>query len=215
MNHAHEAGQPLLELRSLQSGQIGPVDLHINAGEVVSLSGASGSGKTRLLRAICDLDLNRGQVLLEGRPRESMPSAHWRRLVGYLPAESAWWADTVGPHMVRPDPELMHQLGFSSDVLGWDIERLSSGERQRLALLRLLGNEPRVLLLDEPTANLDPDNVLCIEALIRQYLHRHQAAALWVGHDRQQIERLGGRHVQMCQGRLSADARTEAAGSWS
>jgi ABC-type multidrug transport system ATPase subunit len=89
----------------------------------------------------------------------------WRRRVGLLPAESGWWADRVGAHFITtndarnpattPTP-ILARLGFEPDVLDWDVQRLSSGERQRLGLARLLLNRPEVLLLDEATANLDP-----------------------------------------------------------
>ncbi|MDX1335484.1 MAG: ATP-binding cassette domain-containing protein, partial [Gammaproteobacteria bacterium] len=71
------------------------------------------------------------------------------------------------------------------------VSRLSSGERQRLALLRMLENSPRVLLLDEPTANLDRENTLLVENMIARYVQDHEAAAVWVSHDAEQQERLG------------------------
>jgi len=97
------------------------------------------------------------------------------------------------------------KLGFDEDVLGWRIERLSTGERQRLALFRLLWNEPQVLLLDEPTAALDRTNVRGVEKLIREYQDSTGAAVLWVSHDLEQIERATERHLQFFEGRLEAE----------
>ena len=62
------------------------------------MKGPSGAGKTLLLRAIADLDPNQGLVSLEGRDRSTIPGPEWRRLVGYVPAEPGWWAETVGEH---------------------------------------------------------------------------------------------------------------------
>jgi ABC-type iron transport system FetAB ATPase subunit len=87
-------------------------------------------------------------------------------------------------------------LGLPAEALGWQISRLSTGERQRLALLRLLAMGPSALLLDEPTANLDADNGLRVERLIRAYADEHQAPVLWVSHDAAQRQRIADR--QLC-----------------
>lgn len=158
--------------------------------EPVCLSGASGSGKTRLLRAIADLDLNTGKVALDGVLRESIDPQSWRRQVAYLPAESRWWAPTVGEHFREPAAVPFDRLGFDNIVAGWSVERLSSGERQRLAVLRLLENRPRVLLLDEPTANLDAQSIERVEVLISDYIAEAKAACLWVTHAADQIRRI-------------------------
>jgi putative ABC transport system ATP-binding protein len=85
------------------------------------------------------------------------------------------------------------------------VARLSSGERQRFALLRLLANRPRVLLLDEPTANLDPDNVIRVEKLVATYMAAEGAGVLWVSHDPLQTTRVARRTLWMEAGRLSRE----------
>lgn len=85
---------------------------------------------------------------------------------------------------------LLARLGFAPDVLDWEVPRLSTGERQRLALARLLHNGPEVLLLDEATANLDPSNRTQAEQVIDDYRRKRQAAVLWVSHDPEQRHRL-------------------------
>jgi ABC-type iron transport system FetAB ATPase subunit len=165
--------------------------------ELVCLSGPSGAGKTLLLRAVADLDLNEGQVSLEGVSRERRTATAWRRQVGYLPAESRWWGSTVGEHFARVDSEHLSRLGFDAAVCDWQVERLSSGERQRLALARLLANQPRVLLLDEPTANLDPSNIRAVEQLVKAYLAQQRAACLWVTHAQAQIDRIADRALYL------------------
>lgn len=198
---------PLFRVQALSFADFGPIDLQVQAGECVGLSGPSGSGKTRLLRALADLDPHGGSMWLEARSAASMKPAIWRRQVALLPAESAWWHDEVGPHFTAPpgdDP--LAELGFDTDVMGWHIDRLSSGEKQRLALLRMLVLAPRMLLLDEPTANLDQANIDKAEALIARYLDRSGAGALWVGHDPAQLQRVSTRLYRLAQGRLMEEA---------
>ncbi len=196
---------PLLQARNLRTTFIRDLALRLFAGEILGLHGDSGSGKTLLLRALADLDPNQGEVKLEGSPRESFSGPRWRRQVGLLPAESHWWEDQVGPHAEHWPMEVLAALGFSPQVLDWQTGRLSSGEKQRLALARLLANRPRVLLLDEPTANLDQGNTAAVEAIVRQYLKETGAAALWVSHDPAQLARLARRRAMMKEGRLTME----------
>ena len=86
--------------------------------------------------------------------------------------------------------EPLQQLGFEPDVLNWEVSRLSTGEKQRLAIVRLLQNTPRALLLDEPTASLDAENIERTETLLVDYCRQQQAPLLWVSHDTQQLERV-------------------------
>ena len=76
--------------------------------------------------------------------------------------------------------------------------RVVTGEQQRLSLARAMSCRPDVMLLDEPTANLDPDNVRRVEALVTDYLITHGAAALWVSHDPGQAHRVASRALISC-----------------
>ena len=187
----------MLTLEGIQVRHVGPVNLSVQAGECLGLSGPSGSGKTLLLRAISDLEAHDGQCLLNGSAANEMPASEWRKQVGYLAAESAWWHDTVAPHFPNNTPANLGDLGFKPEVMQWSVARLSTGERQRLALLRLLAGEPKALLLDEPTANLDTDNTHAMEALLAQYRNDHKAAVLWVAHDPAQLSRVAQRSAQL------------------
>jgi len=187
----------LFEARHLSRADLSELSFSLSESELVCLSGPSGAGKTLMLRSLADLDVNQGLVYLQGVQREQMPPTEWRRQVGYLPAESRWWSETVGEHFPRVQTDILSQLGFQGEVLGWQAERLSSGERQRLALARLLSNQPRILLLDEPTANLDPVNIQRVERLVTEYLRRHRAACLWVTHAADQVERIASRALTL------------------
>ncbi len=199
-----------LRLDGLSTTLLREVDLTLAAGERIFLSGASGSGKSLLLRAVADLDPHRGEVWLDDLPRSRLTPPEWRRRVGLLPAESHWWAETVGEHWRAPAAgspieALLVALGFDVDVSGWAITRLSTGERQRLALARLLQNQPQALLLDEATANLDSVNRERVETVLEDYRAAHATAMLWVSHDPEQRVRLGGRRLVIRENRLEPE----------
>ena len=71
--------------------------------------------------------------------------------------------------------------------MAWSVSRLSSGEKQRLAVLRALAHGPQALLLDEPTANLDADSTARVERFLTQAIRAHGWPVLWVAHDLAQI----------------------------
>lgn len=192
----------MLSVEDLRTPLIGPVSFTLMAGECIAISGPSGAGKSLLLRAIADLDENNGTLLLDRSSRETLPAPEWRRRVAYVPAESGWWADTVEAHFLSaPDPtELLASVGLS-DALDWEISRLSTGERQRLALVRALQLKPDVLLLDEPTSALDPPSVQRVEQLLLARLDAG-CAILLVTHDAVQPRRMGAKLRHMEEGRL-------------
>jgi ABC-type sulfate/molybdate transport systems ATPase subunit len=177
--------------------------LDVASGVCVAMMGPSGAGKTRLLRAIADLDPNRGEVSVDGVDRSSVSAPAWRRRVGYVPAESGWWADRVGAHFTEPGraEALLTEMLLPVDVLAWPIARLSSGERQRLALARALLQAPQALLLDEPTAALDEEARGVVEGILRRRL-QDGVSILMVTHDRAQAGRLAARIVQVEAGRV-------------
>jgi ABC-type iron transport system FetAB ATPase subunit len=189
--------------RQVSNAHLKEIDLEISPRECVGITGPSGSGKSLLLRALADMDAFEGHLSLDGNPADSMPAPQWRRQVALLPATSAWWHDTVAPHFEDFETPAYESLGFPPEVVSWEIRRLSSGERQRLALLRVMALRPKVLLLDEPTANLDKANTRRAEALICDYGKRQVAAILWVSHDVDQLQRLCTRTYEMNTGRIT------------
>jgi ABC-type iron transport system FetAB ATPase subunit len=186
-----------LQIKELARSMLGPVNLSVDEGECLCITGPSGGGKSLLLRAIADLDPHDGEVLLDGIPAQDIEPEKWRRQVALLPPESSWWLPQAGDHFHNGMPVSLEQLALSEGILQQPVSRLSSGERQRLALLRLLTNQPRVLLLDEPTANLDTTNTRRVEDVIDAYRDRYQAAVIWVSHDNAQVQRVANRHVEL------------------
>lgn len=184
-----------LRLESLQLLDSAPFGLQVGEGECVAVSGPSGSGKTLLLRAIADLDPHSGRLWLGDQDHLSVLAPLWRRRVGLLPAESRWWSDRARHDVGEVVPGELERLGLGPDVLDRPLTQLSSGERQRLGLLRLLANRPEVLLLDEPTAHLDRIGTSSVEALLREYREQSGAAVLWVSHDTDQARRVASRCI--------------------
>lgn len=191
-----------LTVTALAARNIAARELTVDDGHCATLSGASGSGKTLLLRALADLDPSSGEVRLDGRLRETFDAPDWRRRVAYLSAESHWWHTRVREHVTQWSTSVLAALGFEPDVLDWDVQRLSSGERQRLALARALAQGPTVLLLDEPTANLDTENTGRAEQLIAAWRAESDGCAIWVGHDPEQRLRVGDRHYRIDAGEV-------------
>ena len=192
----------MLAVHGLRAPGVALDRFELPAGACVAVRGPSGAGKTLLLRALADLDPNRGEVTLDGAARNAMPAPRWRRLVTYLAAEPAWWADTVGEHFAdwAAATPLFAALGLPEDCRGWPVARASTGERQRLALARGLAHRPRVVLLDEPTSGLDEDARRAAETLLLEQF-RSGLSALWVTHDDAQARRVAERSLAVTHGR--------------
>lgn len=187
----------MLKIEHLKVRGLPRLSFEVPSGECFAVLGPSGSGKTLLLRAIADLDpddpaaADPGHVFLSGAERREMPASKWRRLVRYVAAEPAWWAETARDHLPpNADPSrLMRSLALASALLDRPLHVLSTGERQRLALVRAMIDDPKVLLLDEPTAALDATNAALVEELVRFQLLQGRTVIL-VSHDPEQARRL-------------------------
>lgn len=206
------------------------LELALAPGELVTVRGATGAGKTLLLRSLAQLDpLDEGELALLGRPAPEWPATGWRRRVAYLHQTPVLLPGTVEENLRelfrwkehedrsydrRAVLDRLEPLGRGRAWLERDAGDLSGGERQILALLRTLGAEPSVLLLDEPTAALDPAATGRLETLVRGWLDAGEGApraVLWVTHDARQARRVGGRRLVLEAGRLRPEA--EAAGA--
>lgn len=196
---------PCLRLAGLQSALAGPFDLSVERGTILAITGASGSGKSLFLRMLVDLDVNEGLVELDGVARAAIAAPIWRRQIAYVPAETGWWGETVADHLVPGTQEaarkLAQRFGLRPGLLEEPVSRLSTGERQRLGLVRSFVTAPKVLLLDEPTAALDPDATLEIERWLVDYAGAGGTVII-VSHNLAQVHRIASRHLVMVDRRL-------------
>lgn len=194
----------MLRVEHLKVANLPAISFEIADGECLAVEAPSGTGKTRLLRAIADLDPVSGHVFLDGAEKSEMSADLWRKRVRYVAAEPAWWTDTPrgclqdGPLAATRMPRLLHALGIGAAKLDQPVASLSTGEKARLALARALVDEPKVLLLDEPTAALDPATAALVEELIKFQTLSGRSVIL-VSHDRGQIERLA--HARLLLGK--------------
>ena len=157
-----------LRIASLSSALAGPFDLSVAASECVAITGPSGSGKSLFLRMIADLDPSEGEVWLDGQERSAFPAPEWRRQSRLqrrrtgLVERATWSTHFPGP-AASAARALAPLLGLGADLLEGSVARLSTGERQRLALIRALALASPVLLLDEPTGALDERAAALVE----------------------------------------------------
>jgi len=188
----------VLKIERLQILALPPLSFEVDAGACLAVEGPSGSGKSRLLRAIADLDPADGNVLIDGAERRTFSPGDWRRAVRYVAAEPGWWAATALEHFSSPEVAraVAERFGIDPGRLSADISTLSTGERQRLAFGRAVEDDPPVLLLDEPTAALDDHATRLVEADIERRL-ANGAVVLIASHDAAQIERLSDARLQL------------------
>lgn len=200
------AALPMLRIEALTRLGLGPFDFEVKGGSCLAIIGPSGAGKSVLLRAIADLDPNKGEVRTKTLVRSEVPAPLWRRAVALVPAESGWWGDTVASHFRDPKGQraMLGLVGLSGEAMNWQVARLSTGERHRLALLRALEQQPEVLLLDEPTTMLDSATTGLVEGLLKARMALGLTIVM-VTHDPNQPARIAQRILRLTDGKLFED----------
>ncbi len=202
MNHSKPKVLSLFKVVSLNILSLILQGFELRGGEAVAVTGASGAGKSLVLRGLADLIPNEGEMSLDGRSREAMSGPEWRRLVTYVAATPGWWAERVGDHFsdLSQAKKLAVEFLLPEDIFASPVAQLSTGEQQRLVLIRALIQHPRVLLLDEPTSGLDGEATAKVEARLSRFL-QDGGSVLFVTHDGEQARRLAKRslHIENSQ----------------
>jgi cell division transport system ATP-binding protein len=202
------------------------INLRIEKGEFVFLTGPSGAGKTTLLRLLYGaLAPTRGQVLIDGKNVSHMTAAqipHLRRMIGVVFQDFkllstrtvfenvAITLEVLGWGRADIGKKVMHtlkQMGMESKV-NLIPARLSGGEQQRVALARALVNDPKILLADEPTGNLDDANKNQILNIFKEANVRGTTVVV-ATHDRRLIEHAHKKLVILNKGEIVEQVEKE------
>ena len=196
------------------------VNVLVHFGDRVGIVGSSGAGKTVLLRALAMLDpIDAGEILWKGQIVNGEDVPAYRKQVIYLHQRPALYEGSVEDNLRYPFTLKVHRssafdrsravdllvtLGRDAGFLAKSSRDLSGGEAQIVALLRAIQLEPSVLLLDEPTASLDPVTALALEAVIDHWLTAKagERAFVCVSHDREQTLRMTARTIALKSGRI-------------
>ncbi|HYG48900.1 MAG TPA: ABC transporter ATP-binding protein [Allosphingosinicella sp.] len=196
------------------AGRLEPVDLRMEAPQLVCLIGPNGSGKTSLLHGLARIGGPSGEVRIDGRRPDGLAPAERRRLLSYLPAsrDIAWPLAAADVVRLGADEAESLEAMEALDLAPFGrrrVDRLSTGERSRVLIARALAPRPRLLLLDEPVANLDPLWQLKLMGLLRLAVSNGQGAVVAM-HDLDLAGRYSDRLVLMDQGAILADGEPGA-----
>jgi len=197
------------------------VTLELKEGEVASLIGPNGAGKTTLLRCVCNiLKPKIGAVMIDGVEVDELTSRELAMKIGYVPqVQPSHLPLTVLEVVVLGrKPYVNWSLSNRDFEVAWRVlkmvnaehlanryfDELSGGERQKVFIARALAQEPEVLLLDEPTSNLDLKHQLEILSIIRSLAKERNLTVLMAMHDLNLACRFSDVLVMLCNGRIYA-----------
>jgi cell division transport system ATP-binding protein len=200
------------------------IDLEIDSGEFVFMVGQSGSGKSTFMRLLTkELDASSGRVIIGGRDlsrlrRSRVP--YLRRSIGcvfqdfkLLPGRTAYEnvayaLEVIGESqraIKRMVPEVLTLVGLGEKGGRYPHE-LSGGEQQRVSVARSFVNQPRLIVADEPTGNLDPDTSIGIMQLLYR-INRTGTTVVMATHDRELVDKMQMRVVELEHGQVVRDQR--------
>lgn len=215
----YRMAKKILEVKNLVKKYAGTdavagVSFSIYEGEVVGLLGPNGAGKTTTIDMILGLlDPTEGEVLVFGKNlkeyrSEILQQMNFSAVYAQLPGNLSVWENLYIFALLYgvADPKESVK-GF---LKNFDLERfrktrvgfLSSGEQSRVNLAKALLNNPRLLLLDEPTASLDPSTAQIMRGRIKEHVTLNKAAILWTSHDMYEIEAVCDRVLFISHGKI-------------
>lgn len=201
-------------------------DLTINPGDILGIAGLAGAGRSRLCRAVSGHEKYRGEISVDGQPAPADPRASRRMGIAYVPEDrvregvfpslsverNLEVGELVGrslaaPVAARPSRSATRQLidrfGIRTASPDSSITSLSGGNQQRVVLARVLGHQPRLLVVDEPTQGVDRAGRAAIHTIIRDYAESG-GSVLLVSSEFEELQALATRLVVMVDGRIVA-----------
>lgn len=194
------------------------ISFNVETGEKVILTGPSGSGKSTLLKLVGSiLTPTEGTISYNGESISSIEPTAYRKEVSYVFQNAQLFDETVRdnlsfPYTIREETfdeklakDYLEQVKLPTNYLDKPIKELSGGEKQRIALIRNLLFEPRVLLLDEVTSSLDAKNREIILGMIEKLNKEEERTILMITHDQNQVEK-ADRVITIVDGRLEESA---------
>ena len=218
LNYIYSVGTPF-EHQALQD-----ISFSVNKGEFIGIIGHTGSGKSTLMQQLNGLlKPTSGQVLLDGKDiwsdKKLTRQARFRVGLVFQYPEYQLFEETVykdiafGPKNMGLKPEEIDRrvreaagfVGLTEEQLEASPFDLSGGQKRRVAIAGVIAMEPEVLILDEPTAGLDPSGRAEILANIEAYRQAKQAAVMMVSHSMEDVARLTDRLLVLCGSKLAMD----------
>lgn len=212
---------PLLDFRNVSFANDGKTVLRnvsfvVEAGDFISIVGSSGSGKSTLLR-LCSylISPTSGDVFYKGANMTGYSPTELRKSISYCFQLPYLFGSTVKdnldfPFSIRNIPfnearvkELFLLFNISTTLLNADVQNLSGGEKQRIALVRTLLFLPEVLLLDEVTSSLDVENTRMVEDAISS-LNKDGITVLWITHDSEQSQKYANKIITLEAGEIKS-----------
>ncbi len=203
------------------------ITLHLEPGEFVTMIGSNGAGKSTLFNAICgSFPTDGGRIVLDGKDVTFQPDHQRAKVIGRLfqdpmrgsaphmtieenlalAAGRGGWFSRVGREEKELFRQRLSQLGMGlEDRMRQPVGLLSGGQRQALTLMMATLNPPKILLLDEHTAALDPATAEKVLQITREVVAEHHITTMMVTHNMQQALDLGTRTLMMDRGRIVLD----------
>jgi ABC-type multidrug transport system ATPase subunit len=191
------------------------ITFDIKKGEIVTIVGPSGGGKTTLLRCLNRLiEVDNGTITFDNKQITEYVPSELRKNMVLVPQESVMFPGTVKEniglalkiHNTYNKTHILQSLtdtGLPKKFLKKKAQQLSGGEKKRVSLARALALTPKMLLLDEPTAGIDPKNINTVEQRIISFTKQRNLTVLWVTHDVEQAKRVSDRIANLKQGHVT------------
>ncbi|MCR5415681.1 MAG: cell division ATP-binding protein FtsE [Pseudobutyrivibrio sp.] len=212
VSKSYEAGKPALD----------DVTIHIDPGEFVFVVGDSGSGKSTLIRLLLkELEPTKGKIYINGQDLKKVTHKKipmYRRNVGVvfqnfrlLPDRNVYENVAFAMKVIEsPNKEIKKKVPTMLSLVGLAAKyrsmpkQLSGGEQQRVAIARALVNEPKILLADEPTGNLDPTNAWEIMGLLEE-INKRGTTVIVVTHNMEIVKAMNKRVITIKKGVVVSD----------